>query len=137
VIFGSCKLPVSVKKMLMKSRFVIQYLDNLIAWSDNLFRQDTAESFNEAAVVYLLADNILGKRPRRIQAAKLKKPKTIGSLKREVRCLLNTLRLSVERGDAEYLALVVRNLKLLRRLSALCSHERETLARRRKRTGSR
>jgi hypothetical protein len=129
--------PSQSKEVLMKSRFVIQYPDNLIAWGDNLFRQDTAESFNEAALLYLLAENILGKRPRRIHAGRLENPKTVGSLKREVRGLLNTLRLSVERGDAEYLALVVRNLKLLRRLNALCSHERETVARRRKRTGSR
>lgn len=90
----------------MKSRFVIEYLDNLIAWGDKLFRQDTAESFNETALLYLLAENILGKRPRRIQVGRLENPKTVGSLKREVHGLLNTLRLSVERGDAEYLALV-------------------------------
>lgn len=42
---------------------VMKYLDNLIAWGDSLFRQDTLESINEATQIYLLAANILGERP--------------------------------------------------------------------------
>lgn len=45
---------------------VMKYLDNLIAWGDDLFRQDTRESTQEAAQLYLLALQILGKRPRKI-----------------------------------------------------------------------
>jgi hypothetical protein len=120
------------KKVLMKSPLVIKYLDNLIAWGDDLFRQDRAKSFNEAALLYLLAANILGERPRRIPARRLAKAKTVGQLKREVRGLVNTLLSSMERGDAEYLALVVRDLKLLCQLSAICPHEHDTFAERRK-----
>lgn len=42
---------------------VMKYLDNLIAWGDNLFRRDTIESINEATQLYVLAAQILGKRP--------------------------------------------------------------------------
>lgn len=41
---------------------VMKYIDNLIAWGDQLFRQDTIESINEATQLYVLAAEILGKR---------------------------------------------------------------------------
>jgi hypothetical protein len=40
---------------------VIAYLKNLIAWGDQLFRRDTMESLNEAAQLYILAAQILGR----------------------------------------------------------------------------
>lgn len=42
---------------------VMGYLDNLIAWADELFRQDTRETVNEAAQFYLLAQGLLGPKP--------------------------------------------------------------------------
>jgi hypothetical protein len=45
---------------------VMAYLDNLIAWGDSLFRQDTRESINEAMQLYVLAANILGPRPQAV-----------------------------------------------------------------------
>lgn len=45
---------------------VMKYLDNLIAWGDDLFRQDTIETTNEATQLYILALQILGKRPRKL-----------------------------------------------------------------------
>jgi hypothetical protein len=42
---------------------VMAYLDNLIAWGDALFRQDTMEAIDEAMSHYVLAQNILGPRP--------------------------------------------------------------------------
>ncbi|MGG5890093.1 hypothetical protein ACLF3G_23465 [Falsiroseomonas sp. HC035] len=47
-------------------RTVTAYLDNLIAWGDLLFRQDTRESINEAMSHYVLASLILGRRPQRV-----------------------------------------------------------------------
>ena len=38
----------------------MKYLDNLIAWGDQLFRQDTIETINEATQLYVLAANLLG-----------------------------------------------------------------------------
>ncbi|WP_373507236.1 hypothetical protein [Thiocapsa sp.] len=46
----------------MKS-VVMGYLDNLIPWADDLFRQDTRETVNEAIQLYLLAADLLGPRP--------------------------------------------------------------------------
>lgn len=48
---------------------VMKYLDNLIAWGDHLFQQDTVESINEATRRYVLAANLLGPRPQRIRHA--------------------------------------------------------------------
>jgi hypothetical protein len=45
---------------------VIKYLDNLIAWGDYLFRQDSMESINEATQLYILAAELLGPRPKMI-----------------------------------------------------------------------
>jgi len=42
---------------------VIKYIQNLLAWGDQLFRRDTIESINEATQLYVLAARILGKRP--------------------------------------------------------------------------
>ncbi|MCC6554857.1 MAG: hypothetical protein IT372_17935, partial [Polyangiaceae bacterium] len=45
---------------------VMKYIDNLLAWGDQLFRRDTIESINEATQLYLLAKGILGPRPARV-----------------------------------------------------------------------
>lgn len=45
-------------------RTLFAYLDNLIAWADSLYRRDTRESINEATMLYVLAERILGRRPQ-------------------------------------------------------------------------
>jgi hypothetical protein len=45
---------------------VMKYLENLIAWGDYLFRQDSMESINEATQLYILAAEILGPKPKKI-----------------------------------------------------------------------
>ncbi|WP_313951698.1 neuraminidase-like domain-containing protein [Accumulibacter sp.] len=45
-------------------RTVFAYLDNLLAWADDLFRRDTRESINEATQLYVLASRILGAKPK-------------------------------------------------------------------------
>jgi hypothetical protein len=47
---------------------VMKYIDNLIAWGDYLFRQNTRESINAATQIYVLAQEILGPRPVQIPA---------------------------------------------------------------------
>jgi peptidoglycan hydrolase-like protein with peptidoglycan-binding domain len=42
---------------------VMKYIDNLMAWGDQLFRRDTLETLNEATQLYVLAADILGPRP--------------------------------------------------------------------------
>jgi hypothetical protein len=60
---------------------VMKYLDNLIAWGDNLFQQDTVESINEATQLYVLAANILGERPQQIPPTGKVKAKTFAQLR--------------------------------------------------------
>jgi hypothetical protein len=60
---------------------VMKYLDNLIAWGDDLFQQDTIESINEATQLYVLASNLLGPRPQHIPPRGMVQPKTFAQLK--------------------------------------------------------
>lgn len=53
--------PVAYQKAVL-----MKYLDNLIAWGDYLFRQDTMESVVQATQMYILADKLLGEKPRTI-----------------------------------------------------------------------
>jgi hypothetical protein len=46
---------------------VMKYIDNLIAWGDSLFRRFSIESLNEAIQIYVLAAQILGRKPERIE----------------------------------------------------------------------
>lgn len=50
---------------------VMKYIDNLLAWGDQLYRRDTIESINEATQLYVLAAEILGPKPTRLPAPKL------------------------------------------------------------------
>lgn len=61
---------------------VMKYLDNLIAWGDSLFRQDSAESIGEATQVYVLAANLLGPRPQRVPQRGSVRRKTFAQLPR-------------------------------------------------------
>lgn len=63
---------------------VMKYLDNLIAWGDQLFQQDTVESINEATQRYVLAANLLGPRPQRIPERGTVQPKTFAQLKEKL-----------------------------------------------------
>lgn len=58
---------------------VMKYIDNLIAWGDQLFRQDTMESVNEATQLYVLAAELLGPKPEIIPKADVE-PKTYAEL---------------------------------------------------------
>jgi hypothetical protein len=60
---------------------VMKYLDNLIAWGDDLFTQDSLETINEATMLYVLASNILGPRPERVPALGTVQAKTFADLK--------------------------------------------------------
>jgi hypothetical protein len=63
-----------MKNVLMK------YLDNLMAWGDQLFRRDTMESINEASLLYILAAQILGKPPVKVPARFAASPKSYSDL---------------------------------------------------------
>jgi hypothetical protein len=70
---------------------VMKYLDNLIAWGDFLFRQDSMESINEATQLYVLADEILGERPRKIPPRAKPPLQSFNELENEFDALSNAL----------------------------------------------
>lgn len=45
---------------------VMRYIDNLLDWGDSLFSQFTMESVNEATMLYVMAQEILGPRPTQL-----------------------------------------------------------------------
>ena len=51
--------PVAYQKAIL-----MKYIDNLTEWGDYLFRQDTMESIVQATQMYILADKLLGPKPR-------------------------------------------------------------------------
>jgi hypothetical protein len=71
---------------------VMAYLDNLIAWGDTLFRQDTGESINEATQLYILATNILGRRPQEAPKKGAVRPQTYADLRSDLDEFGNALR---------------------------------------------
>ena len=63
---------------------VMAYLDNLIAWGDSLFRQDTGEAIDEALILYVLAANILGPRPQAVPQKGTVRPQTYDNLRKDL-----------------------------------------------------
>ena len=69
---------------------VMGYIDNLVAWGDQLFRQDTIEAINEATQLYVLAANMLGDRPQRIPRRKVE-AETYAGLRPQLDAFSNAL----------------------------------------------
>ena len=70
---------------------VMKYIDNLIAWGDYLFRQDTMESINQAIQLYVLADRLLGPKPRIVPPAVETPPETYNQLEPQLDAFSNAL----------------------------------------------
>jgi hypothetical protein len=64
---------------------VMAYLDNLIAWGDHLFRQDTRESINDATQLYVLAANLLGPRPQEVPKRGEIRPRSYADIRAQLR----------------------------------------------------
>jgi hypothetical protein len=62
---------------------LMKYIDNLVAWGDQLFRRDTIESINEATQLYILAASLLGSRPQKIPKRGQVKAKTYAELRKQ------------------------------------------------------
>lgn len=74
---------------------VMAYLDNLVAWGDSLFQQDTRETINEATQLYVEAANILGPRPQDVPSRGKVRPQTYAGLRADLDAFGNAMR-SVE-----------------------------------------
>ena len=68
---------------------VTKYIDNLLEWGDRLFRQDTMESIQEATQLYILASNIMGPRPERIERIVEPPPATFRSIREQTNLFAN------------------------------------------------
>src|SRR4051794_14321014 len=74
-----------------KYNVIMKYLDNLIAWGDSLFLQDTIETINEATQHYVSAANILGERPQEMPRPGLIRPKTFADLRGKLDAMANAM----------------------------------------------
>ncbi|WP_438038806.1 hypothetical protein [Sorangium sp. So ce128] len=59
---------------------VMKYVENLIAWGDQLFRRETIEAINEATQLYILASSLLGRRPQRVERQETVAPRNYWQL---------------------------------------------------------
>ncbi|MCS6317965.1 MAG: hypothetical protein H8K05_09380, partial [Nitrospira sp.] len=80
-----------VRTVAFQKTVVMKYLDNLIAWGDQLFRRDTIESINEATQLYILAAEILGPRPPVIAPRATPVTHTFNTLAPQLAALTNEL----------------------------------------------
>jgi hypothetical protein len=70
---------------------VMKYIDNLMAWGDQLFRRETLESINEATQLYVLAAETLGRRPEVIERNLKPAVQTFNTLELRIGELSNAL----------------------------------------------
>jgi hypothetical protein len=70
---------------------VTKYIQNLIDWGDNLFRQFTRESVTQATQLYILADKLLGPKPRIIAPLIAPPPETYNQLQAKIDLFGNAL----------------------------------------------
>jgi hypothetical protein len=62
---------------------VMHYINNLLDWADSRFQEDTRESVNQATLLYLIAADLLGTRPRQRGIAKAPTPITFDDIKKD------------------------------------------------------
>ena len=70
---------------------VMRYLDNLIAWGDYLFAQDSMESINEATQLYVLAAELLGPKPMKVPPQAKPPVESFNELENELDAFSNAL----------------------------------------------
>ena len=110
---------------------LMKYIDNLLDWGDNLFNQFTMESINEATMLYVMAQDILGPRPRMLGSCgegKLspKTYRTIGPLVKEVNDFLVELESPAKKtapvgGKPEVVKLVVAKKSTVKQTIAMAA----------------
>jgi hypothetical protein len=70
---------------------VMKYVDNLIAWGDQQFRQFTMESVNQATQLYVLAAEILGPRPHKVPPPVTPAPETFNEIEDKLDAFSNAM----------------------------------------------
>lgn len=70
----------NLRPIAYQKTIVMHYINNLINWGDNLFRQYTTETLIEATMLYVMAYDLLGKQPINLGACPLPKPETLADI---------------------------------------------------------
>ena len=70
---------------------VLNYIQNLIDWGDNLFAQFTREMITQAMQLYILADKLLGPKPAIVKPAAVPPPETFNQIEANVDIFGNAL----------------------------------------------
>ncbi|PLX07651.1 MAG: hypothetical protein C0596_09455 [Marinilabiliales bacterium] len=60
-------LVATLRPMSYMRSVVMKYVENLINWADMLFTKDTMEDINQATLLYILASEILGVKPQKLE----------------------------------------------------------------------
>ena len=74
-----------IRTVAYQKTVVMKYIDNLLDLGDSLFRRNTIESINEATQVYVLAAEILGRKPEFIQTRAASSAQTFNTLEGRLR----------------------------------------------------
>jgi len=59
---------------------IIEYINNIIAWGDSLFMENTWESLTKATMMYVWANDLLGPRPEQIGQQKQSQPRSYAEI---------------------------------------------------------
>ena len=73
----------ALRPLAYRKAIVMRYIDNLLDWGDMLFRQYTRESINEARMLYILAYDLLGEKPKNMGRVVLESTKSYSNLQKE------------------------------------------------------
>ncbi len=71
----------SLRRLAYRKVLLMRYIDNLLDWGDMLFSQYTRESINEARMLYVLAWDLLGRRPTPLGRKPLPDPRPFSKLR--------------------------------------------------------
>ena len=74
-----------MRTVVYQKSVLIKYIQTIIAWADQLFRRNTIETINEATQLYILADSVLGPRPKSIPKKVTNPIKTFYQLEKEMK----------------------------------------------------
>jgi Tc toxin complex TcA C-terminal TcB-binding domain/Neuraminidase-like domain len=85
-----------LRQVAYQRTIVMKYIDNLIAWGDQLFSQDTMESVNEATQMYVLASELVGPRPELIKPLVTSPDQTYAELESKLDAFSNASVLAAE-----------------------------------------
>ena len=89
----------ALRPVAYQKTIVMHYIDNLLDWGDQLFRQYTRESIVEATVLYMMAYDLLGKKPTNMGPCPLPNPTTLKQILAEYSSKIPKFLLELEKSN--------------------------------------